>query len=301
MKYSTAVVAALSFLSNAHALDLTNNAYIKGESVLNRSPCPAINTVANHGFVNRDGLGVLSTDLAEALTLVFGVDISFSLNAISSQVEKGLPADMNDDGTFNIDLFSWYGQFDHDASLMRSDLTPEDPQPQFNQTLFDKLAMLSEDGETVTKEQLAEHQRNMVKASRKMSPDDFNIPVNTCGTQATFTMLFGDDDNLDTARLDFIESFMKDNRIPEDYMTREERGVPNLLSEDDTITNGVRAMFNSSIEMALEADLDGGDMAMDDGDEMMVESSSNGDSGAWSVGGTLLAATSALAMLANNL
>mmetsp|Transcript_42195 Transcript_42195/g.101511 ORF Transcript_42195/g.101511 Transcript_42195/m.101511 type:complete len:200 (+) Transcript_42195:589-1188(+) len=146
---------------------------------------------------------------------------------------------------------------------MRSDLTPEDPQPQFNQTLFDDLAMLSDDGITVTKEQLAEHQRDVIKASRMQNPDGSRIPVNTCGTQAAFTMLFGDDDDLDTARLDFVESFMKDNRIPDDYLTREERGVPNLLSMNDTgITSAVRAFFNTSIETALAMDLEEDDMLM---------------------------------------
>mmetsp|Transcript_42195 Transcript_42195/g.101517 ORF Transcript_42195/g.101517 Transcript_42195/m.101517 type:complete len:88 (+) Transcript_42195:209-472(+) len=81
--YRLAATIAIALSSNAgglsgvQTLDLSNNEYIKGESVLNRSPCPAINTVANHGFVNRDGTGVLSTDLAEALTLVSGLVWTF--------------------------------------------------------------------------------------------------------------------------------------------------------------------------------------------------------------------------------
>lgn len=186
------------------------------------------------------------------------MDRSFSLNAIATQVSKGLAATDNGNGTYTIDLFAWYGKFDHDASLMRLDKSHEDPQPQFDQGLLDDLTTLSEDGETITKEMLAEHQRNAIMASRMQSPDDYNIPVNTCGTQATFTMLFGQDDNLDTADLAFVESFMKDNRIPEGYMTREERGVPNLLSTDEaaTLTNEVRAFFNTSIESALAMDMD---------------------------------------------
>lgn len=67
-------------------------------------------------------------------------------------------------------------------------------------------------------------------------------------------MLFGDDDDLDTVKVDFLESFLKDNRIPDGYLTRQERGLPLLLSESDTVANTVRAFFNASIEQALVGD-----------------------------------------------
>ena len=76
--------------------------------------------VTNHGFINRDGMGLVTTDLAEALTKVFGVDISFHLNVMSSQSLENLRTRKT------IDLFSWYGQFDHDASLVRKDQSPMD-------------------------------------------------------------------------------------------------------------------------------------------------------------------------------
>mmetsp|Transcript_28721 Transcript_28721/g.47832 ORF Transcript_28721/g.47832 Transcript_28721/m.47832 type:complete len:307 (+) Transcript_28721:1-921(+) len=40
-----------------------------------RSPCPAINTVANHGLINRDGKNIHMDDLAKALFETFGMQI----------------------------------------------------------------------------------------------------------------------------------------------------------------------------------------------------------------------------------
>lgn len=298
MIFSPFAVATLSIFvlgNKAEALNLINNEYIKGDSVLNRSPCPAINTVANHGFVNRDGMSVRNTDLAAALTEVFGVDVSFSLGAMEAQKEAGLPVTENGDGTFNIDLFSWYGQFDHEASLLRKDPSAEEPQPQFDQDLFDDLASLSEDGETITKEMLAEHQQNQIKASRTSLPDSFDIPVTGLGQQATVTMLFGNDDNLETASLDFIKSFYDENRIPDGYLPRQERGVPLLLSADDTVSGDVLGFFLGSVEEALAAplDADGGDM--DSMDPTMAPSDSESAAASWGNAANILLVSAAVA------
>ena len=69
-----------------------------------RSPCPALNTLANHGFINRDGKNVDLDDLANALELVFRLDKMVIRNGpIQSAVDLGLTYEGND-GMQKIDI-----------------------------------------------------------------------------------------------------------------------------------------------------------------------------------------------------
>jgi len=56
-----------------------------------RSPCPAINTLANHGFINRDGKNINVLDLAAALEEVYNVrDETLIQGPIASAIKLGL-------------------------------------------------------------------------------------------------------------------------------------------------------------------------------------------------------------------
>lgn len=60
-----------------------------------RSPCPAINTLANHGFINRNGKMVQVDELAEMLQFVYGVSsVALRNGPVEATIESGLTEEL---------------------------------------------------------------------------------------------------------------------------------------------------------------------------------------------------------------
>mmetsp|Transcript_11026 Transcript_11026/g.19544 ORF Transcript_11026/g.19544 Transcript_11026/m.19544 type:complete len:414 (-) Transcript_11026:44-1285(-) len=107
-----------------------------------RSPCPAINTLANHGFINRDGKGILVGDLAQALEDIYRVRGETLIDGpIESAISLGLTVNDNGDDFLTIDqLFQNRDSRpdgseaqEHDSSFFREDSdTGDDRLPSSN-------------------------------------------------------------------------------------------------------------------------------------------------------------------------
>lgn len=100
------VLAAFPSSSADSSDDQESPAFVAADDVEGsvRSPCPALNTLANHGFINRDGKNVDIEDLANALELVFRVDKTFLREGpIQSAVDFGLTY-QGSDGMQKIDI-----------------------------------------------------------------------------------------------------------------------------------------------------------------------------------------------------
>ena len=103
-----------------------------------RSPCPAINTLANHGFINRDGTSILVGDLAQALEDIYRVSGETLIGGpIASAISLGLTVNDNGDDFLTIDkLFqnrdstpNGFEAQEHDSSFFREDSDLGDDRP----------------------------------------------------------------------------------------------------------------------------------------------------------------------------
>jgi len=83
-----------------------------------RSPCPALNTAANIGYLPRSGTNITSDMMANAVVNIYNVDPSFA-KSLASQGFSGVAAK----GASYITLadLSKHDVIEHDASLVRKD------------------------------------------------------------------------------------------------------------------------------------------------------------------------------------
>ncbi|KAM0304590.1 hypothetical protein HYE67_001734 [Fusarium culmorum] len=81
-----------------------------------RSPCPMVNSLANHGYLPRDGLNITLDDLIEGFTDAINLDPA----ATTLVGKKAL--DTGDGTSFNLDDLAKPGILEHDGSLSRDDI-----------------------------------------------------------------------------------------------------------------------------------------------------------------------------------
>ncbi|KAF1335966.1 hypothetical protein FI667_g775, partial [Globisporangium splendens] len=93
-----------------------------------RTPCPALNTLANHGYLPRNGQNISRAMFTEALMSRFNTaaDLTaFFVNALPDPV--------------NLDFISTHNFIEHDASLVHSDVYFGRPPNEVNMTLVADL------------------------------------------------------------------------------------------------------------------------------------------------------------------
>ena len=83
-----------------------------------RSPCPVLNSLANHGFLPRDGKNLSPNALNFAFTMALNIDnaVTVSLAAPTFNISTtGVP------GTVNLEDMKAHNVIEHDGSLSRAD------------------------------------------------------------------------------------------------------------------------------------------------------------------------------------
>ncbi|KAF2132109.1 Cloroperoxidase [Dothidotthia symphoricarpi CBS 119687] len=84
-----------------------------------RSPCPMVNTLANHGYLPRNGVNVSMADLIVGL----GDGVHLAEAATRLVGAKALTASTTgNSSTFNLDDINKHGIIEHDGSLSRADI-----------------------------------------------------------------------------------------------------------------------------------------------------------------------------------
>ncbi|KAK7453337.1 hypothetical protein VKT23_012016 [Stygiomarasmius scandens] len=99
-----------------------------------RGPCPGLNTLANHGFLPRDGRGLNMSVIIDAG--FNGYHMQPDVLALAVKV-AALTSD--DPFSFTLDDIKIHGNIEHDASLSRNDFALGD-NVHFNETIFTTLA-----------------------------------------------------------------------------------------------------------------------------------------------------------------
>ncbi len=129
-----------------------------------RSPCPALNALANGGYLPRDGV-VTVAELVRAMETVLGLAPSAGEPVARLAMSRlGKPGPGGEDVLLLSDL-ALHGFIEHDASLTRRDARKGDA-VEVLVPLVDQLVALSQDGKTLTLEDLAvAHQLRMAQSA----------------------------------------------------------------------------------------------------------------------------------------
>ncbi|CAF1559963.1 unnamed protein product [Rotaria sp. Silwood1] len=118
-----------------------------------RSPCPALNALANHGYLPRDGRNITPEMLQLALQKKMGLSW-LAARTIIKQAYKTV----GKNGLLSLSDLSFHSSesIEHDGSLSRLDATlSNNQQGKFNQERFNKFLSFSKDGKFLTTEDVA--------------------------------------------------------------------------------------------------------------------------------------------------
>ncbi|GMF41485.1 unnamed protein product [Phytophthora fragariaefolia] len=183
----------------------------KGSMAKNhRSPCPALNALANHGYIPRDGKSVTPLVLQEALVNVYNLDKSLAEFLVSTLAAKFSLADL---GEHNV--------VEHDASLVHDDSCKGADPSTVNITLADNLLSRTNDDRHITRMALAVYRREREGDSATNTPDFEDTftaqrALTSYSESAIFLLVMGDDATTSVS-VDHARSFLAKERIPNEY------------------------------------------------------------------------------------
>lgn len=199
-------------MSSSSHNDVTQaNGWRKPENTDHRSPCPALNALANEGHIPRSGTGITAAQLTSAmeryLGLVPGIGAKLAKAAIAKLGKPGTDSDVLDLADLRL-----HGFIEHDASLTRRDAREGDAAT-LAVPLLDQLLALSRDGKTITREDLAvAHQLRVAQSAAGSQRVSFKAQVlGTLEAALLFAVLSRDG----VIALADLAAFLRDERIPE--------------------------------------------------------------------------------------
>jgi len=211
-----------------------------------RSPCPFLNSLANHGYLNRDGRGNTLYDLVKAQVEVFNFSVplaaTLSLGGLFL-AGNGLYVDLE-----QLRVHDWY-TIEHDASLGRQDIRTGE-----NWIIDAKLvhAMIAEasskDG--VSMEDLA-RVRVHREATLPLPLDNLHVGVAIRESCLIVAQLGKGSPNDRTKRIikpDWIKSFFIDERFPDDWTKPEQKLGFRDASAMGEVMKGEMAAYRASLK-----------------------------------------------------
>ncbi|PSN70441.1 Cloroperoxidase, partial [Corynespora cassiicola Philippines] len=176
-----------------------------------RSPCPALNTLANHGILPRDGKNYTLDKLVPA----FGKALNVSVETITTVALAGFRAG-SDGKSFNLDDLKKHGIIEHDASLSRKDVALGGQNQDFSPEIFNEFLSYFGNQTEITIQSAAHARWNRVKTEHDRNPSfsygpaaQFNSYVET----ATYFDLLKNPAT-GTVPVEFIKIFFSQERLP---------------------------------------------------------------------------------------
>ncbi|KAJ8110960.1 heme-thiolate peroxidase [Nemania bipapillata] len=176
-----------------------------------RGPCPMMNTLANHGFIQHDGRNMTRENVIKGL----GEGLNFDPALASVMFDQAIIANPEPNATyFTLDQLNKHNLLEHDASLSRSDAYFGNNHV-FNQTVFDQTKSYWQ-GPVIDINMLANSKVARQLTSKAFNPtyvftlltEEFSL-----GEVIAPIIAFGDTDNL-TVNRSLVEYFFENERLP---------------------------------------------------------------------------------------
>ncbi|GLD96952.1 hypothetical protein PINS_up005635 [Pythium insidiosum] len=172
-----------------------------------RSPCPALNALANHGFLPRDGKNISRAVYKAALMKVYNIG-----EDVANTLTNALPE------VSSLALLGTHNFIEHDASLTHADASYGDDPAQLDDALWRDLAGRAVDGKLGVQQIAAARKDRKQRCDAKPSGCDFKLKQRFLAYGESALLLRGLGGNNDESiALALAESFFVHERIPESY------------------------------------------------------------------------------------
>ncbi|TMW59154.1 hypothetical protein Poli38472_007299 [Pythium oligandrum] len=173
-----------------------------------RGPCPAVNTLANHGYIPRDGQNVSKAEIKQAVMTYFNID-----EAGADTFVNPLPA------VFDINQLSVHNKLEHDGSLVHADsYLGEDPASVNRAMLKDVYSRFTPEG-VLGVDQLADLRKDRLATCMAKNPNcTFGATqVFLAYGEAVLVLSGFGDVNEKVVDKDTLQSFLEFERFPENF------------------------------------------------------------------------------------
>ncbi|ETI51382.1 hypothetical protein F441_05249 [Phytophthora nicotianae CJ01A1] len=178
-----------------------------------RSPCPALNTLANHGHIPRDGKNLTPAVLGDGIMKVYNFD-----KKVLDVIFLALPS------KFTLADLGGPNFIDHDASLVHDDSFFQVEPFKVNKTLVGELLASAEhigghSGRVLTTNTMARFRRRREIECARDNPK-FSMSALAsfvANGEASFVLQGLGDYTSATISVEHAQSFLVDERIPTDY------------------------------------------------------------------------------------
>ncbi|KAK7981743.1 chloroperoxidase [Apiospora saccharicola] len=212
MHSTTAVIVSLA--ACVAALPSNNNVWMAPTASDKRSPCPMLNSLANSGYINRNGLNISLTEFSDALLEVTNLDPAATklVTAVGIKASTTGYAD-----TLNLDDLIKHGIIEHDASLSRADWEDgKGDSHSFNKDIWAQtLTHFTTD--TISAKQMAAARKGAIARANATHPDTFTYgAAQVQGSLLECALglsVFGDATG-DNANLKHLRVLFEEERLP---------------------------------------------------------------------------------------
>lgn len=245
-----------------------------------RSPCPMINSLANHGYLPRNGQSVLAQDMKAAMHET-GVSKAFGLllvNAVYNVhqetddkdrpwvlsrlwsifrdpwtllsrfgVRRSDQTDREGRSILDLDQLALHGAVEHDISLTRRDYAQEEGNCARQEDLVNDLLACSADGRYITMKDLAGLRRRRIEDQREDNRGLTYGPLQhevACGEIALVLGVFG---NGERFPLNYIAPFFREERLPLEEGWKKRQLFTLGVVEAKIITTKVKSLIGLKI------------------------------------------------------
>ncbi|KAI0254600.1 Chloroperoxidase [Lactifluus subvellereus] len=200
-----------------------------------RSPCPALNTLANYGYLPRDGKQLTPPVLIRALRE--GYRISTPLAYILVYGGVGLLGQL---GAFGLDDLARHNRIEHDASLVHDDTPKRDEYAPISpdSTLVRQFMNSAKDGHLMTVEDIARARVSRESQSRAL--DNLHAEI-ARGEMAIVVGLFSQKHSGKTGiPVDMLRVWMSEERLPDGWKPTHTQGLLQTIRTSRQISSQMK-------------------------------------------------------------
>ncbi|KAI0442789.1 Chloroperoxidase [Xylaria telfairii] len=215
-----------------------------------RGPCPMMNTLANHGYLQRDGRNITRENAIKALA----DGLNFNPTLANIMFDQAIIANPEPNATyFTLDHLNKHNLLEHDASLSRTDAFFGNNHV-FNETVFEETMQYWVEP-VIDAKMLANS-----KIARQLNSKAFN-PTYTftlvteefsLGEVVAPVIAFGDTEAV-TVNRTLVEYFFKNERLPTELGWKKRDDIVSLetiLHATDTIRNATKLTTGSGTSVS---------------------------------------------------
>lgn len=192
--------------------------YLWARTPFVRSPCPALNSLANHGILPRNGYDITRQQYKEAVMLVF---------ELTDSAADGLVRDLPD--KCNLNFLATHDLIEHDASLASDDgVSGKDPHI-VNRDMVEDICRRAQNGFITLNDIIDTLKARLDSCNKRWWPKcDYGDKQKQIGVTEISTLMncLGRDERIPVAH---FRSFFLENRVPEDWIPPQSKVDDNRL------------------------------------------------------------------------